>query len=75
MEAEYEELARIAANVARAALRDWSPQEPDSTGRLAGAIGEAVAIALARQEEIRARLTASRMAGLNPEEELHNWQI
>jgi hypothetical protein len=75
VKSEHDELARIAAGAAHAALAGWSPQDPDSTGRLAGAIGEAVATALTRHEEIRARITANRMAELTTEDSINNWQI
>jgi hypothetical protein len=75
MKSEHEELARIAAGAAHAALAGWSPQDPDSADRLAGAIGEAVAAALTRHEEIRARITANRMAELTAGDSIDNWQI
>lgn len=75
MKTEYEELTRSATAAARAALAHWSPRDPDGAGTLAAAIGEAVATALARHEEIRARITAGRMAGIAAEDDLNNWQL
>ena len=53
-----EDLAHVASDAAREALRDWSPSDPNSIDRLAAAIGEAVAACIQRQAEIEARHTA-----------------
>jgi glucokinase len=72
-----EDLAKVAANAARRALVDWSPDSSDGIDRLANAIGQAVAAAIERHEESSARHTALAMAGLDDDDEtaLLNWQV
>ncbi|HWE61452.1 MAG TPA: hypothetical protein VHB98_07060 [Chloroflexota bacterium] len=53
-----EELTRVATDAARTALEGWSPDDPHCVDRLAQAIGEAVAVAVQRQEQLEARHTA-----------------
>ena len=72
-----DDLARIAANAARSALTNWSPNQTESTDRLATAIGEAVAAGIRRHEESNARHTAMTMAGLDDldEQGAEHWQV
>ncbi len=69
------DLAEAAANSVRASLVGWSPSDPDAVDRLAQAIGQAVAIGIARHDESSAQHTAQTMAGLLDEAGADSWQV
>lgn len=74
-----EHLAQIAAQAAREALQDWSPNDADAGHRLAEAIGQAVAAAIQQHEVTGARHIAYAMAGIDDAAEDNegaaNWQV
>jgi len=69
------DLAKAAAESARAVLVGWSPGDPDALERLTQAIGLAVAAGIARHDESSAVHTALTMAGLPEEAGTDHWQV